>query len=407
MPEHRTWVERDTLDIDVATIRRWVKQGLLHARGTLVDPDEVARLVATLAGQSSRDVEVLGPQDMTDVTCIDLFAGAGGTSLGFARAGIRHVLLNEVNSHAVATLRANSQTHNLNWEVNGHDVRDIDFSGLRSRIIQAGFPCQAFSHIGQGLGFLDTRGTMFFEFARAISEVRPDIAIGENVRGLLSHDQGRTLSTMLDAFDDLGYDVNYRLLRSQFLDVPQKRERLFIIAVRRGSGLPIVFPREKSYILTLRSALAGVPSSAGQQYSPARARVLDLVPEGGNWRDLPHDIQRDFLGASLRTSGGNTGTAKRLAWNEPSLTLTCTPSQKKTERCHPDQTRPLTVREYARIQTFPDTWEFCGGVGAQYTQIGNAVPVNMAYHVGRAALVSLGYIPLDDGYEVVDPLNRH
>jgi DNA (cytosine-5)-methyltransferase 1 len=92
---------------------------------------------------------------------------------------------------------------------------------------------------------------------------------------------------------------------------------------------------------------------------------------------------------SLQNGGGRTGYAKRLSWDEPALTITCSPAQTQTERCHPEETRPLTVREYARIQSFPDDWEFTGALTAQYRQIGNAVPVNMAYHIGRQAIAML------------------
>lgn len=127
-----------------------------------------------------------------------------------------------------------------------------------------------------------------------------------------------------------------------------------------------------------------VPNSDGQKYPQRKAEILAQVPEGGYWRDLPDELQREYMKASYFLGGGKTGMARRLAWDEPSLTLTCAPAQKQTERCHPAETRPLTVREYARIQTFPDEWVFSGSVSQQYKQIGNAVPVNLAFAVGRA-----------------------
>lgn len=130
---------------------------------------------------------------------------------------------------------------------------------------------------------------------------------------------------------------------------------------------------------------------------------MEQVPAGGYWRDLPEEVQKEYMGGSYYLTGGRTGMARRLSWDEPSLTLTCAPAQKQTERCHPEETRPLTVREYARIQTFPDDWEFCGSMAHQYKQIGNAVPVNLGYHVGRCVLAALGYIPVDDGMDVILP----
>lgn len=153
----------------------------------------------------------------------------------------------------------------------------------------------------------------------------------------------------------------------------------------------------------MAQALAGCPQSEGQVYPEKKQRIMELIPEGGNWRDLPEALQREYLGGSYYLSGGRTGMARRMSWDQPCLTLTCSPAQKQTERCHPSETRPLTVREYARIQTFPDTWEFSGSTANQYKQIGNAVPVNLGYHVARCVLTSLGYIPIDETMECVEP----
>ena len=113
---------------------------------------------------------------------------------------------------------------------------------------------------------------------------------------------------------------------------------------------------------------------------------MAMVPEGGDWRNLPIEEQKAYMGKSFELGGGKTGMARRLSMDEPSLTLTCAPAQKQTERCHPIETRPLTVREYARIQTFPDNWQFEGSLTEQYKQIGNAVPVNLAYAIGRSLI---------------------
>jgi site-specific DNA-cytosine methylase len=125
-----------------------------------------------------------------------------------------------------------------------------------------------------------------------------------------------------------------------------------------------------------------VPKSEGSKYPKSKIDVLDLVPQKGYWRDLPLEIQKEFMGGSFHLGGGKTGIARRIGWDEPCLTLTCCPAQKQTERCHPEETRPFTVREYARIQTFPDNWKFEGSVAQQYKQIGNAVPVNLGKEIG-------------------------
>ncbi|WP_406717113.1 DNA (cytosine-5-)-methyltransferase [Trueperella pyogenes] len=399
------------LQVSVDTIRRWNKQGLIKAvrdynGKRLFNLGEITRLQHKLNGDGEvREFKVLESRHRyKEVTCIDLFAGGGGTALGFHNAGIEHVFLNEFDKNAAATLRENSLSHDLDWVISDQDVHQVNFRGMNAKVIQAGFPCQAFSYAGKSRGFEDTRGTLFFEFARAISEVQPEIAIGENVRGLVRHDGGRTLITMLNTFDELGYSVNWRVLRSQYLDVPQKRERLIIFATKKESDLPIVFPKEKDYIISLREALANVPESIGQEYTQKKYEIMRLVPEGGNWRDLPESLQRDYMGGSYYLGGGKTGMARRMSWSEPALTLTCNPAQKQTERCHPTETRPFTVREYARIQTFPDTWEFEGSMASQYKQIGNAVPPNLGFHIANGVLVALGTIPMTDDYEIVDPL---
>ena len=169
----------------------------------------------------------------------------------------------------------------------------------------------------------------------------------------------------------------------------QKRERLVILGIRKDLHGNIAFPKEKNYTVSLREALKDVPPSDGQKYTPAKHAVMQQVPEGGYWRSLPLAVQQSYMGASFYLGGGKTGMARRLSWDEPSLTLTCNPAQKQTERCHPSETRPLTVREYARIQSFPDSWAFSGSTAAQYRQIGNAVPVNLGYHIGQAVIAML------------------
>lgn len=190
-------------------------------------------------------------------------------------------------------------------------------------------------------------------------------------------------------------------MKAVFYKVPQKRERLFLIGVRKDLASNVTFnwPSPYTRVMTLKDALkAGslypldVPPSDGQKYPEWKYKVLSLVPPGGYWKDLPNELQREYMKKSYFLGGGKTGMARRLSWHEPSLTLTCSPAQKQTERCHPDETRPLTVREYARIQTFPDEWQFSGSLASQYRQIGNAVPVNLAHAVGRSLVVLLNQI---------------
>ncbi|MEI8103617.1 MAG: DNA (cytosine-5-)-methyltransferase [Candidatus Moraniibacteriota bacterium] len=379
------------IGVSTDTIRRWEKKGLIKAERSnlnyrLFDLSEIRKLQNKLLGIAALDTyKILKTNKKTAYTTIELFAGAGGTAIGFENAGLQHLLLNEWDKNCVETLKRNRPK----WNVIGGDIAAVSFKKMKADIVQGGFPCQAFSFAGKKMGFEDTRGTMFFEFARCVKEVRPKIAVGENVKGLLRHDDGRTLATMVKIMEDLGYRVQYKIVRSQYLDVPQKRERLIILAIRKDLDIPFIFPKEKNYTLSLREALKDCPVSSGQMYPEKKKKILEMIPPGGYWRDLPVKIQKEYMGASFYMGGGKTGMARRLSWDEPSLTLTCSPAQKQTERCHPDETRPFTVREYARIQTFPDDWEFTGSTSSQYKQIGNAVPCNLGYHIGKCLIAML------------------
>ena len=379
------------LNVSSDTIRRWHKKGLIKAqvglRGERLFSLEEIKRVTSKSSASDKPWKVLhAPQ--TKLTSIELFCGAGGLALGMHNAGIQSKMLVDFDRDSIRTLQQNKPE----WNSHQASVLDIDLDDYAGQIdvMAGGFPCQAFSYAGKSLGFADTRGTLFYEYARLIDQVRPKLVLGENVKGLLNHDNGRTLQVIVRELEGLGYRVAYKVLRAQFLDVPQKRERLIIFGLRGDLNSEILFPAEKDYTITMRAALKRVPKSDGQQYSEAKYEIMEMIPEGGYWRDLPQDLQKKYMGGSYHLGGGKTGMARRLSWAEPSLTLTCNPAQKQTERCHPSETRPLTVREYARIQTFPDDWVFAGSTSSQYKQIGNAVPVNLGYHIGLAIRKILG-----------------
>jgi len=321
----------------------------------------------------------------TVFTVVELFAGAGGLALGLENAGLKNIFLNEIDKDCVATLRKNRP----NWNIIHEDVRKLSFENLKADIVTGGFPCQSFSYAGKRLGFEDTRGTLFFEFARAVKKIQPKIFIAENVAGLVSHDNGKTMETILKILrEDLdNYNVKYKILNAVNFSVPQKRQRILIVGTKKE--IEFNFPEEHKKIITLKETLKDVPKSEGIKYSEKRKKIMELIPPGGSWINLPLEIQKDFMGKSMNSSGGKRGMARRMSWDEPSLTLTTSPSQKQTERCHPEETRPFTVREYARIQTFPDDWEFAGGVSSKYKQIGNAVPVKLAEEIGKQIIIAL------------------
>ncbi len=379
------------LSVSLDTIRRWEKKGLIKAsrdssNTRIFDVDELKRAYDKyIGGGVSTTYKVLKTTKKTPFKTVELFAGAGGLALGLENAGLRHELLVEIDKNAAETLSTNRPL----WNVMCADARDISYKNIKADIVIGGFPCQAFSFAGKKLGFEDARGTLFFELARAIKEIQPKIAVGENVKGLLRHENGKTLSAMIDIMDELGYRVVTKVLRAQYLDVAQKRERLIILCIRKDLDMPFIFPKEKNYTVALKDVLTNVPHSEGQTYPEKKKKILDQIPPGGYWRDLSDRLQREYMGASYFMGGGKTGMARRLSWDEPSLTLTCSPAQKQTERCHPDETRPLTVREYARIQSFPDTWKFAGSTASQYKQIGNAVPVNLGFHLGKCLIAML------------------
>ncbi len=389
----------DIMGVSKATLDKWERNGSFvpskdEAGRKFYYVEALLRVPEIEAMAHSLWEEEMQVKPLRPYSSIELFAGAGGLALGLEKAGFLHVLLNELNSDACSTLRYNRPQ----WMVAEQDVRTISFKRFCGKVdfLSGGFPCQAFSYAGKQGGFNDTRGTLFFELARAVSEVQPKVFLCENVRGLAAHDGGRTLSTIKNSIKELGYTlIEPRVLKAILYKVPQKRERLILIAIRNDIAGKVQFKWPDPYyrIMTLRDAFfkgdlydVDVPLSAGQRYPLKKEKVMKLVPMGGYWRDLPVDVQKEYMGGSFALTGGKTGMARRLSFDEPSLTLTCAPAQKQTERCHPTETRPLTIREYARIQTFPDEWTFAGTLSSQYKQIGNAVPVNLAYAIGRSLI---------------------
>ncbi|ASB47773.1 DNA (cytosine-5-)-methyltransferase [Alkalitalea saponilacus] len=380
------------------TLRRWDKEGILNAVREPVSNYRVYRKsdVQNLLGSLFNDVieddvsNCVEPEN--EYSVLELFAGAGGLAIGLEKAGLKCVALNEIDKWACETLRKNRP----NWNVLEGDIREFNFSDYKNKVdvVTGGFPCQAFSYAGKKLGLNDARGTLFYEFARVVQEVKPAICIGENVRGLISHEKGKTLNGMISILNEIGYNVApVQVMKAINYRVPQKRERLILVGVRKDIDIEFEYPKPHRKIYNLADALkkgelyeCDVPKSKGANYPDYKKKVLDLVPQKGYWRDLPLDIQKDYMGGSFYLGGGKTGMARRIGWDEPSLTLTCSPAQKQTERCHPDETRPFTVREYARIQTFPDDWQFAGSLAQQYKQIGNAVPVNLAKEVGHSVV---------------------
>lgn len=345
------------------------------------------------------DVTLEEPASVKNPTSIELFAGAGGLALGIERAGFDSIGLIEIDKDASDTLKFNRP----NWNVINCDIANISeqnlsrFFGINKGeldLLSGGAPCQSFSYAGKRLGLEDARGTLFYHYAKFLEQLQPKMFLFENVRGLLTHDKGRTYQTILDIFEGAGYVIQKAVLNAWDYGVAQKRERLITIGIRKDLAKKIRFdfPTPHKYKPVLRDILLDCPKSEGTPYSEYKRKVFELVPPGGYWRDIPEDIAKAYMKSCWNMEGGRTGILRRLSLDEPSLTVLTSPSQKQTDRCHPLEARPFTIRENARCQSFPDEWKFCGSIGSQYKQVGNAVPVNLAYEIAlkiKAALEEL------------------
>lgn len=344
---------------------------------------------------------------------ISLFSGAMGLDIGLEKAGLNVVIGQDFDEACVKTMQSNG--HN----VLGGDIREIDprkllaLTGLsvgEPFLICGGPPCQPFSTAGKRLGINDPRGSLFMDFIRMIDYIRPRFFVMENVKGIMSsplkhvplaerdeNDPDQRLGTVLDVilseFDKLGYKTVYGVLDAVNYGVPQFRERFVLIGSRDNEGIFLPIPthfqmhQDKAYQWkTVRDAIADLEFDKGEcaTLSEERLEFLKMVPEGGNWRDLPKDIIPIAMGGAYKSGGGKVGFYRRLSYDQPSPTVVTSPVQKATMMCHPTQDRPLSIKEYARIQQFPDDWIFTGTTAAKYRQIGNAVPVGLAEAIGKA-----------------------
>lgn len=302
------------------------------------------------------------------------------------------------------------------------DIRELNADRLRADLklgqselfaIVGGPPCQAFSTAGRRLGLNDDRGNVFLHFLDLIGGLRPKYAIFENVRGLLSaplehrpHDQrgagfpklkpaempGGALAFILDRLRSFGYSTTFTLYNTANFGVPQARERIIFFASRDGREVPFMEPTHSQRAMrglrkwvTLREAIGGLNESH-QHYASfpeSRLRYYRMLHEGQNWRNLPAEVQQEAMAGSWLSGGGKTGFYRRLAWNKPSPTLVTRPNMKATDLCHPSKLRPLSVEEYAAIQTFPKGTKFAGNLDDQYRQIGNAVPCKFGEAIGK------------------------
>ncbi len=324
-------------------------------------------------------------------TSIELFAGAGGLALGLEEAGFHHIGLVEFNKFATETLKTNRPS----WNVLFEDIKNVANRNLENEfhikkydldLLSGGAPCQSFSYTGKRLGLEDVRGTMFYHYATFLHKLQPKMFLFENVRGLLTHDKGKTYKTILNIFEDEDYTTYHKVLNAWNYGVPQKRERLITIGIRNDlvEESNFEFPKEYSYKPTIKDIKLDEKPNKEEcaQYSQYKKEIFSLVPAGGYWKDIDPNIAKEYMKSCWYMGGGRTGILRRISLNEPSLTVLTSPGMKQTDRCHPLEVRPFSYRENARIQTFPENWKFCGSLNEKYKQIGNAVPVNLAKEIG-------------------------
>lgn len=338
-------------------------------------------------------------------TAIELFAGAGGLSIGLERAGINVVLANEIIPNFAATLKKNHPKTN----VINDDIHKIDFKSELSKlglesidVLSGGPPCQGFSTIGSK-NRMDPRNSLFYEYIRAVSETNPKYTIFENVSGFKRMYGGYAYKTLVNELSNLGYDASCQILNAADYGAPQIRFRTIVLGWKRGLK-PLEFPAPthgdgpglKPYV-TLMEAIGDLPPvsagnsvteyasppstdyqkwvRAGQEelldhnasnYGAKMQAILNSIPEGGCVNDLPEH---------LRPNSAYANTYARLLPNVPSPTITRNFGTPSSSRCvHPFQPRALSTREGARLQGFLDNYVFVGGKQSKNLQIGNAVP---------------------------------
>lgn len=316
---------------------------------------------------------------MKKYTYIDLFAGAGGLSLGFDKAGFENIFSVEFDKTYSNTYMKNFPDHKMIID----DIKNIDDKKIKNLvgnkkvdIIVGGPPCQGFSIAGNiGRNFIDDdRNRLFKEFVRFVKLLQPKIFIMENVSAMERHNKGKTIKEISEEFKKCGYDVKYKVLLASEYSVPQERRRIFIVGTKKDNTFQ--FPEKCSKIVTIRDAIddlpklengesSDIPNHVAMKHSKQMLDKMSYIKDGGNRMDIPEE---------LRPKSGDPRKYIRYDSNKPSYCVT----GDMRKIFHYSQNRALTCRELARIQTFPDTFIFYGNSGQIQQQIGNAVPPLLA-----------------------------
>lgn len=327
---------------------------------------------------------------------ISLFAGIGGFDLALNRAGHHCVYVNEWDTYAVKTYEKN-----FIHKVDTRDIRKVPAKHLPDfDLLVGGFPCQSFSVAGKRRGFEDTRGTLFYEIARILRRKRPSYLLLENVKGLLSHDNGETFKTIMWTLDALGYECQWQVCNSRDHSVPQNRERVFIIGHLRGKPRPKVFPFTRSTGKDLIELTRNRPQ-AERIYDTAGVSVT-LASEGGGlgaktglyFIDMQLDQAKITTEARTIQARYNKGYSNRHGENSGVLAVPLrflTRNQRTYQGTYSftvdttntggilrnGKVRRLTPLECERLQGFPDNWTAGVSDTQRYKQLGNAVTVNV------------------------------
>ena len=357
-------------------------------------------------------------------TAIDLFCGAGGLSEGFRQAGFRILAGNDIDPFAARTFAAShAEARFLPGPIENIDARDLLAAvGLeRGQLycLIGGPPCQAFSVYNHQRGLHDRRSGLFHEYLRIVAGLMPKWVVMENVTGITSAGKGHAVDNILAGLGELGYAVEMRTLRAEDYGVPQERRRIFFLGNRVGSGIRWPEPTHGKHLepfVTVWDAIgdmpalrngespeeplpyAAAPATEYQAYLRGNAthvlnheaphlqsinlRRMRHIPEGGNWCDIPFDLLPAGMQRARRCD--HTKRYGRLRKDGLASTILTKCDLHWGAYIHPEQDRTLTVREAARLQSFPDWFEFSGPRTEQYVQVGNAVPPLLAKQIGLA-----------------------
>ena len=323
---------------------------------------------------------------------ISLFSGCGGMDLGFKKAGFNIVFANDFDADAQAVYSMNLGKIDKRdiLSVNENEIPDGD-------ILTAGFPCQPFSNAGNRKGVHDSRGMLYKECLRIIANKMPKVIVFENVKGLLStkYIDGRNLAEVivedLSNMNGVGYNVVHQLVNASDYGVPQNRQRVFFVGVRKDLNTVFKFPQKQDKRkMTLRYVLdkpKDVSNNVDWPLSPQALEMVEYIPEGGSWKDVPYE----YLAPRFQKIRDNMkkyhspNFYRRFSRDEICGTITASAQPENCGIIHPVENRRYTVREVARIQSFPDDFNFLTdtprNITAMYKVIGNAVPVDLAYAI--------------------------